>query len=603
MTKYIARKRKMFLECKVKLDHTSTMMVVSNVSQAVAKSMVFTLIGYYPIVRKMLIGLGWLEKIDPRYKIEYLDTPLITQDFPLYLDSAPLIIQNETVEMEKKEFEKRKLASLLLEDETPNLLISLNGRNITWSKLGEDTIVSHFPSTSFCSKDGLNFCLGNMRSFQCGNDSLKFPRSYTMSNKNDVRKFTQDFRETICFSLMRFVKESYETHRVIWVISQLDGAIPWTTFEIAETVCKSRLNSLQLENVAQYPADQFKLKEPQEETEMWLDFGEDVYNVTSGRSFFNYIQDMQPIYIRAKKIIESFEVLTKQNIFDGAFNTWVVKLAQGCSGYGIKLHRKIGDIKQAVYPLKINNDVRFILQKYIERPLLIHGVKFDLRVWYLVTTLNKMKIWVYQEGYVRFCSKPHSNVFLEESRHLSNVRIQVKYRARRHPPQLSPELMWDFERLRAYFTMEMNLPNMWDNIMKAMEESITTIMKCAMSNNQIALRKNSFQLFGADFLIQENFQPCLIEVNNEPGLSPSTSIIAKKSTELLADITRVVNYERKSLTCIPNSIDSGNFHLIYVKDLTQPPVPSKEKVMQGIISTPINLKEWKKNARARLEGL
>ncbi|KAL1450600.1 hypothetical protein WDU94_002943, partial [Cyamophila willieti] len=271
----------------------------------------------------------------------------------------------------------------------------------------------------------------------------------------------------------------------------------------------------------------------------------------------------------------------------------VLKPVANCSGYGIKVYRKIEDTKREIYPLKSlnnNNYFRFVLQKYIERPLLIYGVKFDLRVWYLVTTLNKMKIWVYQEGYVRFCPKPHSNVYLEESRHLTNVRIQKQYRDRRDPPELPPERMWDFRTLRDYFTEQMNLPNMWDSIVKKMEESIISLMQCVMITNLIDLRKNSFQLFGADFLIHENFQPCLIEVNNGPGLSPTTSIIAKKTTEM-ADITRVVNYERNSLTCIPNSIDSGNFHLIYVKDLTQPTVPSKEKVMQGIISTPINLKE------------
>ncbi|KAL1462502.1 hypothetical protein WDU94_014332 [Cyamophila willieti] len=597
MTKYIVRKRMMLGELGEKLDKTSENMVISNVGHAVDKSMVFTLRGYYPIVRHTLVGLGWVEKVDPRY-VDY-DIPMRRDFIVTTLDSAPLIIKNETADKVKKELQKQKLVNTLLEDKNPNLFFSLRKNYITWNTIEKDTIVSYFPKCNFCSKYGLNMCLENIRLFQCSNDSLKFPRSYTMSNENSVRRFTQHFRETLCFSLMRFVKESYETNRVI---KTLEGTVPWTTFDFAETTCKTRLSSLRLENVAEHPADQYKLAEPQKETQMWLDIGEYICNVTSGRSHFRYIHDMGPIYIRAKKIIESFDELAKQEIFEGAFNTWVVKPVANCSGHGIKLHRKIGDIKQAIYPLKTpSHYVRFVLQKYIERPLLIHSVKFDLRVWYLVTTLNKMKIWVYQEGYVRFCSKSHSNVSLEESRHLTNVRIQRQYRARRDP-QLSPELMWDFRTLRDYFTEKMKLPNMWDKIMKAIEESIIAIMQCAMSTNLIDLRKNSFQLFGADFLIHENFQPCLIEVNNGPGLSPTTSIIAKKTTELLADITRVVNYERNPLTCIRNSVDPGNFHLIYIKDMTQPFVPSKEKVMQGMTSTPVNLKEWKNIARKRRAG-
>lgn len=42
---------------------------------------------------------------------------------------------------------------------------------------------------------------------------------------------------------------------------------------------------------------------------------------------------------------------------------------------------------------------RFVIQKYIERPLLIHGRKFDIRIWCVVNELND--IYLYNEGYLR----------------------------------------------------------------------------------------------------------------------------------------------------------------------------------------------------------
>lgn len=42
---------------------------------------------------------------------------------------------------------------------------------------------------------------------------------------------------------------------------------------------------------------------------------------------------------------------------------------------------------------------QFIVQKYIESPLLINGRKFDIRVWVLVT--HNLECFFFKEGYIR----------------------------------------------------------------------------------------------------------------------------------------------------------------------------------------------------------
>lgn len=66
----------------------------------------------------------------------------------------------------------------------------------------------------------------------------------------------------------------------------------------------------------------------------------------------------------------------------------------------------------------------WVVQKYIERPLIVLGKKFDIRQWVLVTSVRPLSIWQWQEPYVRFTSENYDassakNKFM----HLTNVTV------------------------------------------------------------------------------------------------------------------------------------------------------------------------------------
>ena len=46
-----------------------------------------------------------------------------------------------------------------------------------------------------------------------------------------------------------------------------------------------------------------------------------------------------------------------------------------------------------------------MLQKYIHNPLLIKGMKWDMRIYVAIPQVRPMKIYLYSEGLVRFSSE------------------------------------------------------------------------------------------------------------------------------------------------------------------------------------------------------
>lgn len=72
--------------------------------------------------------------------------------------------------------------------------------------------------------------------------------------------------------------------------------------------------------------------------------------------------------------------------------TFIIKPDQGSQGRGIWLTKNLKEVK-------INE--RMICQVYLNKPLLIDGFKFDLRVYALVTSTDPLRIFVYNEGLAR----------------------------------------------------------------------------------------------------------------------------------------------------------------------------------------------------------
>lgn len=72
------------------------------------------------------------------------------------------------------------------------------------------------------------------------------------------------------------------------------------------------------------------------------------------------------------------------------------------------------------------NKKGFVISEYVSNPHLIDGLKYDLRVYALVTSFDPLIVYVYEEGLVRLATTKYSldpealdNKFI----HLTNYSI------------------------------------------------------------------------------------------------------------------------------------------------------------------------------------
>jgi tubulin polyglutamylase TTLL4 len=75
---------------------------------------------------------------------------------------------------------------------------------------------------------------------------------------------------------------------------------------------------------------------------------------------------------------------------------------------------------------EIKNKHNFILQKYLSNPHLLRGFKYDLRIYILVTSIDPLVAYMYQDGLVRMATQPYSNnadTLKERFMHLTNYSV------------------------------------------------------------------------------------------------------------------------------------------------------------------------------------
>lgn len=181
-----------------------------------------------------------------------------------------------------------------------------------------------------------------------------------------------------------------------------------------------------------------------------------------------------------------------------------------------------------------------------------------MNVRFLVTDINPLTIWMYKDCYLRFCTQTFTLDSTQQSVHLCNYSIQKNYKNELgRDNELPEENMWSSEEFVDKYLAKQGLAHLWHELIyPGMKKAIVSAMMS--SQDIVESRKNSFELYGADFMLSEDLKPWLIEINCSPTMAKSTEVTKILCDVVLEDVCRVILDRR-----VNKQADTGRFELIY----------------------------------------
>ncbi len=216
-------------------------------------------------------------------------------------------------------------------------------------------------------------------------------------------------------------------------------------------------------------------------------------------------------------------------------------------GTGIKVVNKWNQIPKSQ---------NLVVQRYIARPHLINNTKYDLRIYVLVTSIHPLRIYLYDEGLVRFASAeyaPDNDTLGDVFMHLTNYSINknnANYSPNEDPDERKGH-KWTLGSLWQYFTEQgIDFRPAWDKIKDMVIKTIISgeHSMFPLARGNLSSHYCSFELFGFDVLLDADFKPWLIEVNISPSLHSSSPLDLDVKSPLATEVFNIVRYH------IPNKL-------------------------------------------------
>lgn len=217
---------------------------------------------------------------------------------------------------------------------------------------------------------------------------------------------------------------------------------------------------------------------------------------------------------------------------------------------------------------------QYVVQEYINDPLLLEGRKMDLRLYVAVTSYDPLIVYLHEDGLVRLAAETYgsegnsSSISSQQDyaanlfRHLTNYSVgrrHSRYAKGQDDKEASPqstsaasptsssgevELKWSLQRLWKYIdanhhTAHCPLPSA--GVKEQIAFSILRTLMGVRSSLCTALHRvrtpgNYFEVYGFDVMLRSDLSPVLLEVNTLPSLESSSPFDYATKSNVVADL-------------------------------------------------------------------
>nr|KAF6384056.1 tubulin tyrosine ligase like 7 [Pipistrellus kuhlii] len=224
--------------------------------------------------------------------------------------------------------------------------------------------------------------------------------------------------------------------------------------------------------------------------------------------------------------------------------TFIVKPANGAMGHGISLIRN-GD--------KLPSQDHLIVQEYIDKPFLMEGYKFDLRIYILVTSCDPLKVFLYHDGLVRMGTEkyipPNESNLTQLYMHLTNYSVN-KHNERFERDETENKgskrsIKWFTEFLQAN---QHDVAKFWSDISELVvktlivaEPHVLHAYRMCRPGQPPGSESVCFEVLGFDILLDRKLKPWLLEINRAPSFGTDQKIDYDVKRGVLLNALKLLN--------------------------------------------------------------
>ncbi|NXV02106.1 TTLL4 polyglutamylase, partial [Cettia cetti] len=236
---------------------------------------------------------------------------------------------------------------------------------------------------------------------------------------------------------------------------------------------------------------------------------------------------------------------------------WIVKPPASARGIGIQVIHKWSQLPKR-RPL--------LVQRYLHKPYLIGGRKFDLRIYVYVTCYDPLRVYLFKDGLVRFASCKYSSSMESLSNkfmHLTNYSVNKKnteYKSNSDEAACQGH-KWALKALWSYLTQKgVNSEAIWEKIKDIVIKTIIASEPYVNSLVKMYVRRPycCHELFGFDIMLDENLKPWILEVNISPSLHSNSPLDVSIKGQMIRDLLNLAGFVLPSMDSVASKTQTRN---------------------------------------------